>query len=88
MFIRSPVKRSPASAEEPERSPGAGAREYQAKKTIGKPGGTVVSARSAEDILGKHLSKKAADGWMIDQYAVTARDDGFTHHIVWYKADT
>jgi hypothetical protein len=84
MFIRSPVVRSqePAGA---ERSPGFDAR--QAAKT----GRTFTSAAAKppndQDKLREHLSEKSADGWRIDQYFVTARDDGFTHHIIWHKAD-
>ena len=81
MFIRSPVERSSAPARERQMAPGTAARAHQAERAVGEP------ARNTQDTLRKHLSEKAADGWKIEKYAVTAREDGFTHHIVWYKAD-
>ena len=51
--------------------------------TIREP--AVAGAKSKDDVR-KHIEEMDGQGWKMEQYVVTAREDGFRHHMVWYKA--
>lgn len=53
-------------------------QEQEADTASSRPGET-------KDDLRDHLKMMAAEGWNIDQYVVTAREDGFRHHMLWHK---